>query len=114
MPSTSLSVFLSVTGVILMIHSAYNCMHYRSLLQDMDLLQYDNQYPIPPLDVYFEVAVSFVMILLGELLDMGKLQSVDVFSSQTTRKSLVAPPYRTRDFDIYNNRSVVLQMKKSR
>jgi hypothetical protein len=108
----SVTVFLSVTGVFLMIHSAYSCMHYRSLLQDMDLLQHGKQYPIPPMDVYLEVAVSFVMILLGELLSMGKLQSVDVFSSQSTRKPLVAPLYRTRDFDIYNQRSVV-QLKKS-
>ncbi|KAG7341478.1 hypothetical protein IV203_023430 [Nitzschia inconspicua] len=90
-------------------------MHYRSLLQDMDLLQDDNHqlYPIPPMDVYVEVALSFVMILFGELLGMGKLQTVDVFSSQSTRKPLVAPPYRTRDFDIYNNRSKMRLQKSS-
>jgi Membrane magnesium transporter len=110
----SLSLFLSVTGVVLMLHSAYSCMHYRSLLQDMDLLQdnNNNKYPIPPMDVYVEVALSFVMILLGELLSMGKLQSVDVFST-SKRQPLMAPPYRSRDFDIYNNRSRVLLQKSS-
>jgi hypothetical protein len=104
MPSASF--ILSTIGGVLMLHSAYSCMHYRSLLQDMDLIQEgsQNQYPIPPMDVYIEVAVAFGLILLGELISVGKLQPVDIFASQE-RKPLMAPAYRTRDFDIYNNRS---------
>ena len=89
-----------------MLHSAYSCMHCRALLQDLDLIQEDgqNDYPIPPVDVYIEVSIAFGLILLGELISVGKLQPVDVLASQD-RKPLVAPAHRTRDFDIYNNRS---------
>ena len=104
----SVAFILSTIGGVLMLHAAYSCMHYRSLLQDMDLIPDDsnaqNAYPIPPVDVYIEVAVAFALILLGELMGVGKLQPVDIFASQD-RKPLVAPAHRTRDFDIYNNRS---------
>ena len=98
-----------------MLHAAYSCMHYRSMLQDLDLIQQQDggsrsEYPIPPLDVYVEVAFSFVMILLSELIKVGPFQSVDISKN---RKPLVAPAYKTRDFDIYNNRSKVLLHKSS-
>jgi len=128
MPSTSL--ILKGTGAVLMLHAAYSCMHYRSILQDLDLLSSDNDASsgdeasatedsttttmmIPPVDVYIEVAIAFFMILAGELISTGLLQSVELFHTSTSttsttkrkHKSLAAPAYRTRDFDIYTNRS---------
>ncbi|KAL3897988.1 MAG: hypothetical protein SGARI_006782, partial [Bacillariaceae sp.] len=101
MPSNSF--IISTIGGVLLLHSAYSCMHYRSLLQDMDLIgeqdDTQNEYPIPPMDVYIEVAVAFGLILLGELISVGKMQPVDIFASKD-RKPLMAPPYRTRDFDV--------------
>lgn len=99
-------------GAVIMMHAAYSCMHYRSILQDLDL-QDDPTYTIPPLDVYIEIAVSFGMILLGELIGIGSLQSVDIIASATKRRPLVAPAYRTRDFDIYFNRSKVVMSKST-
>ena len=129
----SISFFLKGTGAILMLHAAYSCMHYRSILQDLDLVTTsssgsDGQHQdetetssssssetmmIPPIDVYIEVVVAFVLILLGELYGIGSLQSVELVVSaenenEVKRKSLTAPAYRTRDFDIYNNRSKAL------
>jgi len=133
MPSTAL--FLKCTGAVLVLHAAYSCMHYRSILQDLDLLDtsssssssafgdvasasassQDAAAPsmmIPPMDVYIEVALAFCLLLLGELLAMGPLQSVELTSSKSgttsSRKPLVAPAHKTRDFDIYNNRSKIL------
>ena len=130
----SISFFLKGTGAVLMLHAAYSCMHYRSILQDLDLVTTsssgsDGQHQdyetetssssetttetmmIPPIDVYIEVVVAFVLILLGELYGIGSLQSVELVVSaenEVKRKSLVAPAYRTRDFDIYNTRSKAL------
>ena len=127
----SISFFLKGTGAILMLHAAYSCMHYRSILQDLDLVATsssgsDGQHQdetetsssssetmmIPPIDVYIEVVIAFLLILLGELYGIGSLQSVELVVSaeenEVKRKSLVAPAYRTRDFDIYNNRSKAL------
>ena len=128
----SISFFLKGTGAVLMLHAAYSCMHYRSILQDLDLVTTsssgsDGQHQdeietsssssseammIPPIDVYIEVVVAFLLILLGELYGIGSLQSVELVVSAENevvkRKSLVAPAYRTRDFDIYNNRSKAL------
>ena len=129
----SISFFLKGTGAVLMLHAAYSCMHYRSILQDLDLVTTsssgsgsDGQHQdetdtssssaetmmIPPIDVYIEVVLAFLLILLGELYGIGALQSVELVVSAENevvkRKSLTAPAYRTRDFDIYNNRSKAL------
>jgi Membrane magnesium transporter len=106
------SVFLSSAGAVLLLHAAYSCMHYRSILQDLDLND-DPSYSIPPVDVYVEVAVSFGMIVLGELIGMGSLQPVDIFASSKKRKPLMAPAHRTRDFDLYCNRSKAAIFKSS-
>jgi hypothetical protein len=145
--AVSISLFLKGTGAVLMLHAAYSCMHYRSILQDLDLVTTsssgsDGQHQdgtttetdtseetetmmIPPIDVYFEVVLAFILILLGELIGIGSLQSVELVPSSSSsssssssekyddevvvkRKPLAAPAYRTRDFDIYNNRSKAL------
>lgn len=94
-----MSSLLTVLGGLLMAHAAYSTLHFRSILQDLG----DVEEPIPPIDVYVELGLSFVMLLVGELTSMGSLQSVDILAQG--RKPLVAPQYRTRNFDIYEYRS---------
>mmetsp|Transcript_114148 Transcript_114148/g.233571 ORF Transcript_114148/g.233571 Transcript_114148/m.233571 type:complete len:140 (-) Transcript_114148:301-720(-) len=123
MPSAA--VFLKGTGALLMLHAAYSCLHYRSILQDLDLLsesgagggsspaefvESPSSSPspgatIPPVDVYLEVALAFAVLLLGELVAMGPLQSVELVGG--SGKPLSAPSHRTRDFDVYANRSKI-------
>lgn len=95
----SVSALLTFFGSLLLAHAAYSTLHFRSILQDLG----DVSEPIPPFDVYVELGVSFAMILVGQLVGAGSLQSVDVFAPN--RKPLVAPQWRTRDFDIYEFRS---------
>jgi len=125
MPSTFF--LLKGTGALLMLHAAYSCMHYRSILMDLDLLDTttassasssvtetvaSETVAVPPMDVYIELALAFGLLLLGELLGMGPLQSVELLqqdaSSGSSHKPLVAPAHKTRDFDIYSNRSKIL------
>ena len=97
-------------GSVLMLHAAYSCLHYRGLLQDLDLQE---SVSIPPTDIYIEVAIAFASILIAELTSGGSLQSVDVTGGNKKRRPLVAPAYRTREFDIYANRSKALNTKKA-
>ena len=87
-----------------MLHAAYSCLHFRSMLQDLDL---DETISIPPMDVYIEVSASFIILMLSELIGSGKMQQVEVAVKSTSgpkRRPLQAPAYRTRDFDIYEHR----------
>jgi hypothetical protein len=62
-------------------------------------------HPLPPSDVWMEAILGFGIIFLGELIRPGSsLHPV------TGRKNqpLVAPAYRTRDFDIYSTRGSAL------
>ena len=122
----SISFLLKGTGALLMLHAAYSCMHYRSILMDLDLLDStttassssvsettaaSDTVAVPPMDVYIELALAFGLLLLGELLGMGPLQSVELLSTSSSgisHKPLVAPAHKTRDFDIYSNRSKIL------
>ena len=105
----SLSSLLSGFALALMLHAAYSCLHYRSILQDLEIEDSD-LYPIPPMDVRVEVVLSFVMFLIAELVGAGTFQSVEVVvkESAAKRRPLMAPIYRTRDFDLYENRSKLL------
>jgi hypothetical protein len=98
MPSPS--TMLTGLGALLMLHSAYSCLHYRSLLMDLDL---QDAFAIPPADVYLEVGISFTILLLSQLMGAGSFQSVEIISGET-RRPLKAPMYRTRDFDVYAHR----------
>jgi hypothetical protein len=98
---------LTVLGWVLMTHAAYSCLHYRGILLDYDLQE---SVSIPPMDVYFEVGAAFFSLLFGEILGSGSLQSVEVLGT-LNRRPLVAPAYKTRDFDIYENRAKVLSKK---
>ena len=141
----TLAFLLKGTGALLILHAGYSCMHYRSILMDLDLLdatssssssaaagdgassgglgsEATTSMMIPPVDVYIEVALAFGLLLLGQLLGMGPLQSVELVSSTENQdttssnstsknerhKPLAAQAYKTRDFDVYNNRSRML------
>jgi hypothetical protein len=103
----SVSSLLTALGSVLILHAAYSCLHYRSILQDLDL---EESFQIPPADVYVEVGLAFVVLLVGELLGVGSLQPVEVTikANQQKRRPMVAPNFKTRDFDIYANRSKML------
>ena len=114
----SIAILLRGTGALLILHAAYSCLHYRSILADLDLLETE---AVPPIDVAIELVVAFVVLLAGELIGMGPLQSVEVLLSSNddaaanggsskppTRRNLVAPAHKTRDFDVYTNRSRML------
>ena len=100
---------LTALGSLLMAHAAYSTLHYRSILQDLG----DVQEPIPPLDVYVEVILSFLLLLIGQMVGAGKLQPVELLakdgSAGSSRVPLVAPAYRTRKFDIYEHRGKLLK-----
>jgi hypothetical protein len=108
--------FLTWIGSLLMLHAAFSCLHYRSILSDLDLdestADADYRFPIPPMDVVAEVGIAFFIVLLGELATIGSLQPVEVITtsksggngSSKQRRPFQAPAYRSRDFDIYAKR----------
>ena len=85
-----MSKLLTYTGSILTLHSAYSCLHYRSLI--------NSHSTHPPVDVVIEVAIGFVLCLLG------RLSSVS-FCKITERAGGSGAVHCTRDFDIYNTRA---------
>jgi hypothetical protein len=103
---------LTWTGSLLMLHAAFSCLHYRSILSDLDLddtADADHRFPIPPMDVVAEVGIAFFIVLLGELTTIGSFQPVEVITTSksaagTQRRPFQAPAYRSRDFDIYAKR----------
>jgi len=123
-------------GIVAIFHAAYSCLHYRNILNDLDLdeqmmagggggggSESPNTLMIPPVDVIVEVALGFGCLLLGELVSMGSLQSVVIGGTSAAaaaahnnkHKPLIAPAYRTRDFDHYENRSQFFStVKKSK
>ena len=94
----SFSTLLTGIGAILMAHAAYSTLHFRSILQDLG----DVDEPIPPMDVYIEISISLFLVLVGQLMGAGTMQSVDVFAKN--HRMLAAPAYKTRKFDIYTHR----------
>jgi hypothetical protein len=97
-----MSTGLIVTGAVLLLHAAYSCLHYRTLVGELG-----DEMTIPPLDVMGEAAAGFLLLLVGQLMGSGQLVPVSV---GVTRKSLTArPTYRSRDFDIYSNRANALK-----
>ena len=94
-----MSSLLTALGFTLVVHAAYSALHYRSLLQDLDL---EEAMSIPPSDVYVEIGAAFFLLLAAELLKSASFQRVEITHGK--RRSLVAPGYKTRDFDIYKSR----------
>lgn len=111
--SLSGNSILTTLGCLLIIHSAYSCLHYRSLTLVADLPDTSS----PPIDVSIEVILGFVTCLAGQLM-CGPFHKVRVIGGPLlgglpqSKKSgnshgyiqgeIVAPIYRTRDFDLFN------------
>ena len=106
MPSPS--TILSGLGVLLLFHSAYSALQYRSiLLSAVDIPEHLNP-DRPPLDAIVEVIAAFGLCLLGQLLSESFQGVRATTSSAGTKKggrkamsSTSAPAYKTRDFDLY-------------
>lgn len=94
--SSSLFIY---TGILLILHSAFSCLHYRGLVLD---LPYG---AIPPLDVKVEVGLGFILTLIGQLLSVGPLRSI-----KGTRYRV--PGYVSRDFDHYQHRGTAIRKGK--
>lgn len=92
-----------------MMHSAYSCLHFRGILLDYDLQE---SVSLPPVDVYIEVGAAFALLLLSEIMGSGSFQVVDVLGTGK-RRPLAAAAYKTRGFDIYENRSKALHKSKA-
>mmetsp|Transcript_33836 Transcript_33836/g.69078 ORF Transcript_33836/g.69078 Transcript_33836/m.69078 type:complete len:114 (-) Transcript_33836:397-738(-) len=101
MASMSLQSAFSILGALLVMHSAYSCLHYRTLLISAGDVPPGHSTTKPPPDVVVEVLVGFALCIIGQLA-CGPFLEVRA-SAGNGRAS--APPYRSRDFDIYNNRS---------
>mmetsp|Transcript_14829 Transcript_14829/g.26938 ORF Transcript_14829/g.26938 Transcript_14829/m.26938 type:complete len:116 (-) Transcript_14829:325-672(-) len=112
MASLSSKSILTTIGVLLIFHSTYSCLHYRSLAMAADLSTSS-----PPADVVIEVFLGFLLCLVGQLL-CGPFHQVRVSggsllgSIQKSRGEIIAPAYRTRDFDLFATRAKALSMAK--
>mmetsp|Transcript_40455 Transcript_40455/g.121894 ORF Transcript_40455/g.121894 Transcript_40455/m.121894 type:complete len:114 (-) Transcript_40455:519-860(-) len=108
MASFSLQSFLSTAGALLMLHSAFSCLHYRTILLSAGDVPPGYSTTKPPSDVVIEVLVGFALCLIGQLA-CGPFLEV---RASTKGREVAAPPYRTRDFDIYNNRGKAIAKAK--
>ena len=104
MTSLSAKSIITTIGAILLLHSTYSCLHYRSLAIIADIPDTSS----PPLDVIIEVILAFVLCLVGQLM-CGTFHEVKVSSKGGKRRvEIVAPAYRTRDFDLFNTKARAL------
>lgn len=89
---------MTFSGIILILHSAFSCLHYRGLVVDLSSAE------IPPMDVKVEVIIGFFLVLAGQLVGVGPLRPI------VGGKKRV-PQYVTRDFDHYQHRGTALRKK---
>jgi hypothetical protein len=79
-----LSKILTITGILLLLHSAYSTVHYRTLTSSTT----------PPLDIVLSLTLSFFLCLAGAI---GGMTLKDV------RVSGVGS-YVGREYDLFNHR----------
>ena len=99
------SNMLMIVGTLLILHSAYSCLHYRELLRDLEESGSISDHPLPPTDVWVEVIAGALIILLSELTRNGSTLQPVTSKGGLKRQSMVAPTYRTREFDVYTTRA---------
>jgi hypothetical protein len=101
------SKFLSIAGALLLVHAAYSCMTYRELVQELvESGAFESADPppqVPPVDVLVEVAIGFFSILVAELTREASM--LRPIQSYQNKMPLMAPIYKTREFDIYSTRA---------
>jgi len=105
---------LTTIGALLILHSTYSCLHYRSLAKAADLPDTTS----PPPDVVVEVIMGFVLCLVGQLM-CGPFHQVRGSSGsllgsiqKNSRAEIISPAYRTRDFDLFTTRTKALSVAK--
>jgi hypothetical protein len=102
----TMGYLLTAFGTLVLVHATYSCLHYRSLLLELNDAEAE-KHPLPPMDVWIEIVASFLILLLAELTRNGS--SLQPVSNATAfgaakKRPLMAPAFRTRDFDIYAGR----------
>jgi len=111
----SVSKILTATGTLLILHAAYSLQHYRSLIQDLEESATGisseviddgggTVYRIPPIDVWIEMLLAFLILLLAELTRTGSSLQPVSNKGGVPQKQMMAAPFVTRDFDIYASR----------
>ena len=106
----TMALIVTSLGALLVLHSTYSCLHYRSLALAADIQDASS----PPADVVVEVILGFVLCLIGQLM-CGPFHQVRVTGrtpGQGMRREIVAPSYRTRDFDRFTTRVRAMAIAK--
>eukprot|EP00551_Chaetoceros_affinis_P009857 CAMPEP_0203662058 /NCGR_PEP_ID=MMETSP0090-20130426/162_1 /ASSEMBLY_ACC=CAM_ASM_001088 /TAXON_ID=426623 /ORGANISM="Chaetoceros affinis, Strain CCMP159" /LENGTH=117 /DNA_ID=CAMNT_0050524799 /DNA_START=57 /DNA_END=410 /DNA_ORIENTATION=+ len=111
--STS-SRLLTPLGIIVLLHSAYSCLHYRSIISSSALedflLEKGYNESSPPKDVVIEVILGFLFCLFGQVREAGEFLPV----VGTGRTELRAPAHVSRDFDLFCTRARIVADAKIR
>ena len=105
---------LTPLGIIVLLHSAYSCLHYRSIisssaLEDFLLEKGYNELS-PPKDIVIEVILGFLFCLFGQVSAAGNFLPV----VGTGRIELRAPAYVSRDFDLFCTRARIVADAKNK
>ena len=107
--SNSTANGVTLIGFIILLHAAYSCLHFKGLLQELDMELDGGLVRLPPLDVQVECLLALTIVFVGQLLGPGKgtWQPCLTTTSSTgiKRRPLAAPAFLSRDFDIYADRS---------
>ena len=105
-----ISTTFTLTGSLLLLHAAYSCLHFKSLLQELEIpfeAGSGGTRSVPPPDVYVECALGLLVLFVGQLLGPGAgVWQPCVTGGTTKRRPLAAPAYKSRDFDVYADRSL--------
>jgi len=110
----ALTSIITPLGIITLLHSAYSCLHYRSILASstIDLLEsgYTNYNPSkPPQDVVIECVIGFTLCLVGQIICAGEFLPV----VGEGRREVRAPMHVSRDFDLFSTRAgIIASVKK--
>lgn len=100
----SVNTVLSGLGVLLLFHSAYSALQYRTILLEAADVPDGFTPDRPPIDAAVEALIAFALCLVGQLMSESLL-GVRATTAKGGRASSVAPAYVTRDFDIYATRA---------
>lgn len=73
-----LNQLLGVAGTVLLLHAGYSANQYKTLLYAQG---HESNSSLPPIDVLLECALSFVLILVGQLLPLT-LESIQLSPSK--------------------------------
>uniref|UniRef100_A0A7S3PVW2 Membrane magnesium transporter n=1 Tax=Chaetoceros debilis TaxID=122233 RepID=A0A7S3PVW2_9STRA len=110
----ALSRFITPIGIIMLLHSAYSCLHYRSIISSstLDLLDGSTTYNAssPPKDVVIECLLGYFLCLMGQIISAGEFLPV----MGSGRREVKAPMYITRDFDLWTTRAGIIASVKSK